>query len=181
MSPTATTAGSGRYHHSPSPQGDEGTLFRAHHEALRRAVRARVLGSDALVEDACQSAWMTLLVAQPRRETVFPWLVRVAVRRAWALAAADRRKSPLAPAEELERHDDHDDAPDLLAQLHARERVREVARALPARQARLVGLQALGFSHAELAALTGDTPRTVDRQLARARRRLDPLREPATA
>jgi DNA-directed RNA polymerase specialized sigma24 family protein len=53
-----------------------------------------------------------------------------------------------------------------------------VADVLPERQRRLIVLQALGCSYAELATLTGDTPRTVDRQLARAKRRLDALHEP---
>ena len=60
-------------------------------------------------------------------------------------------------------------------------RLRAVGEVLPERQRRLIALQAIGCSYAELAALTGDTPRTVDRQLARAKRRLDPLREPLAA
>jgi DNA-directed RNA polymerase specialized sigma24 family protein len=53
-----------------------------------------------------------------------------------------------------------------------------VTETLPARKLRLVALRAVGFSYRDIAAITGDTVRTVDRQLRRAERRLDPLREP---
>ncbi|MGA2926187.1 MAG: sigma factor-like helix-turn-helix DNA-binding protein [Solirubrobacteraceae bacterium] len=44
--------------------------------------------------------------------------------------------------------------------------------ALPARQRRLLALQAFGLSYAEIAAREGCTPRTVERQLLRAKRAL---------
>ena len=49
-----------------------------------------------------------------------------------------------------------------------RERLHEVRR-LPERQQRLVWLHAFGLSYTEMAAHEGCTPRTVDRQLLRAR------------
>ena len=49
-----------------------------------------------------------------------------------------------------------------------RERLEGVHR-LPERQQRLVWLHAFGLSYAEMAAHEGCTPRTVDRQLLRAR------------
>ena len=66
-------------------RGDEATLFAAHHDALRRAVRHDVHGPDALIEDACQTAWMILLRAQPDRATVFAWLLAVATHEAWRM------------------------------------------------------------------------------------------------
>jgi RNA polymerase sigma factor (sigma-70 family) len=165
-------------------RGDEDALYRAHAHRLRRAVRSLVGGSDDQVEDACAFAWLILLRAQPRRETAFAWLVTVAVREAWRLTAADRAQAPVLASEPL-----LSDSPleavaapfDPLARMHARERLCEVAATLPERKLRLVALQALGYSYAEIAALTGDTPRTVDRQLRRAKRLLDPLREPLAA
>ena len=53
-----------------------------------------------------------------------------------------------------------------------RDRLESVAEVLPDRQRRLVWLQALGWSYLEMAQQTGDTPRTVERQLLRARRAL---------
>jgi DNA-directed RNA polymerase specialized sigma24 family protein len=40
------------------------------------------------------------------------------------------------------------------------------------RPRRLIGLRALGYSRGEMAALTGESERTVDRQLVRAQRKL---------
>jgi RNA polymerase sigma factor (sigma-70 family) len=56
-----------------------------------------------------------------------------------------------------------------LAEQHAQ---LEAISALPGRQQRLVWLQGLGFSYDEMAAQTGVSHRTVERQLLRARRRL---------
>ena len=168
-------------------RGDEATLFAAHDERLRRAVRHAVHGPDTLVEDACQTAWLILLRVQPERATVFGWLVAVATHEAWRLSAADRRGCPLTRPDDTQldgltrAHHEPDPAHTALARLHARMRLRAVGEALTERQRRLIALQAIGCSYAELAALTGDTPRTVDRQLARAKRRLDPLREPLAA
>ena len=57
---------------------------------------------------------------------------------------------------------------------HAIERLhhRTELAALPARQRRLLALQAFGLSYAEIAQREGCTPRTVERQLLRARRAL---------
>jgi DNA-directed RNA polymerase specialized sigma24 family protein len=46
---------------------------------------------------------------------------------------------------------------------------------LPERRRRLIWLQGLGFSYAEMAGVTGDSPRTVERQLRRARQELADL------
>ncbi len=53
-----------------------------------------------------------------------------------------------------------------------RARLDEV-RALPLRQQQLVWLQGLGLSYREMAGYTGATQRTVERQLMRAKRRLE--------
>ena len=65
---------------------------------MRRAVH----GPDALVEDACQTAWVILLRAQPDRATVFAWLLTVATHEAWRLSAADRRSCPLTRPDDTE-------------------------------------------------------------------------------
>lgn len=60
----------------------------------------------------------------------------------------------------------------LLALVRVPRGARAVAAALVPRESRLIGLRALGYSHREPAALTGDSERTVERQLTRAGRRL---------
>jgi DNA-directed RNA polymerase specialized sigma24 family protein len=60
--------------------------------------------------------------------------------------------------------------------LELRERLAEIRR-LPARQQRLVMLQGFGYEYEEIAAATGDSRRTVMRQLTRARQRLAVLGE----
>ena len=62
-----------------------------------------------------------------------------------------------------------------LALIAASEQIR-AARLRP-REARVLGLRAAGYSRAEIAELTGESRRTIDRQLGRARRKLrDALR-----
>ncbi len=51
----------------------------------------------------------------------------------------------------------------------------DAIRDLPERQQRLVWLQGLGLSYAEMAGYTGASPRTVERQLLRAKRALRPI------
>jgi hypothetical protein len=63
--PAATTA----------PQrGDEADLYQRHDQALMIAVAHAINGSDALIEDACQSAWAILVRRQPDRASVSPAL-----------------------------------------------------------------------------------------------------------
>lgn len=162
-------------------RGDEAELYATHQDQLWRVVRTQVRGSSDLIDDACASAWAILLRSQPDRScTLFAWLVRVAVHEAWRQSSADRQQAPLAPLA------DDDDAPHPVdgavgrgrteAQVLAREQLREIAAALPGRKRTVIGLQALGFKQREIAELLGDTERTVDRQLRRAKRQLDPLR-----
>jgi DNA-directed RNA polymerase specialized sigma24 family protein len=60
-------------------------------------------------------------------------------------------------------------SPEEIVELRAR--LAEI-RSLPERQQRLVWLQGLGFSYTEIAGQTGDSRRTVERQLMRAKRAL---------
>lgn len=143
-------------------RGDETALFAEFAPLLRRIIARDVNAPPQLIEDACANAWERLLRCQPRRP-VYSWLVVTARHEAWRLAARERRAAE-PPAELV--------APDVARLAHARLELAEVAAALRPRERRLLGLQAAGHSYAEIAALTGDTPRTVDRQLRRARERL---------
>lgn len=54
----------------------------------------------------------------------------------------------------------------------AQEQAWDRLRGLTARERRLLGLQAFGFSYEEIAGLTGDSLRTVERQVLRGRAKL---------
>jgi RNA polymerase sigma factor (sigma-70 family) len=183
---SSATAGAQRPDRRIAPRGDEAALYANHHERLWRAVRRAVDGPDTLIDDACQTAWLILLRRQPDQvSTLYGWLVTVAIREAWREHRAQRRQAPLG-----EWSVDADEGVDCLwiaepsdpdARIDARIRLAAVAEALPERKRRLVGLRALGFSYREIGAITGDTHWTVNRQLTRAERRLDALREPLFA
>ena len=155
----------------PAPRGDESDLFRLHHADLLTAVRRAVCASDALIEDACAFAWEQLMACQPeRQETLFGWLRTVAVREAWRLSSVERR-----PAHWDQRRVDGDSGPERIEdrgpsldrQVEARGALERVGE-LPPRQRHLFALQVAGLSYREVAAVTGDSVRTVDRQLRRA-------------
>jgi len=149
---------------------DVGDLYRALAPRLEQIVRGDVRASDALVEDACQFAWARLLhhAGRVRSEAVLSWLATTAVHEAYKLIRRRDRELSFedagngalrAPAANLE---------DVLAR---RERLRSI-RKLTERQQRLLWLQALGLSYAEISAHTGCSLRTVERQLLRAKRRM---------
>ncbi|MBV9837187.1 MAG: sigma-70 family RNA polymerase sigma factor [Solirubrobacterales bacterium] len=144
---------------------------------LERLVRGSVRASDAVVEDACQSAWSRLVdhCARVRRDTALGWLAKTALREAFRLSRCERREQslpdlltaagsastgpPTLPVDEL---------------VYQRARLEQIGQ-LPARQQRLVWLHGLGLSYAEMALHTGDSARTVERQLLRAKRALRQL------
>jgi RNA polymerase sigma factor (sigma-70 family) len=152
---------------------DVAELYASQAVRVRRLVRLSVQAPDAVIEDACQIAWMRLVRhrTRVRRDSASRWVVRVAVNEAFKLVrrtahdvsldalVEDVGAAPLA-------------APDLLEDLAEQRAQLEAIGGLPARQQRLVWLQALGFSYAEMAGETGDSNRTVERQLLRAKRTL---------
>jgi len=138
---------------------------------LARIVAARVMTSEVNIEDACGIAWMKLVRCRPRTATVRAWLVTVACREAVRLDRASRRIAPLASGEPEAGEVAEPAAPDdpfdrALAVTEALEAVAN----LPERRRRMAMLHALGFSYREIAELTGHSPRTVDKQLRRARK-----------
>ena len=127
-----------------------------------------------VIDDACQTAWSSLL---ERRDRVEPggelgWLSTTATRAALRLLRRElvadawvRLPLPISLADYRVR----EPAPEY--QVELRERLAEVRR-LPVRQQRLLMLHGFGYEYAEIAAVTGQTRRTVARQLTRARQRL---------
>jgi DNA-directed RNA polymerase specialized sigma24 family protein len=157
----------------PAPRGDEDRLYRQHHRDLRRAVARIVRAPRELIEDACQTAWATLLRTQPDRYAIFAWLRVVAIHEAYRLAAIDRR------ARHLERLnlDEHDwqeliaDPRTLDEAVAALEALRTLA-SLPERQRSDLTLKVAGYSYEEIRALTrGRTFTNVSKSLAKARAR----------
>jgi RNA polymerase sigma factor (sigma-70 family) len=149
-------------------RGDEDELYRTHARTLRSVVRTRVNTSEDIIEDACAFAWMQLVRCQPRRKTAFAWLRTVATREAIRLdrierAHADPELDELEhpalrdPRCDPELRDEIIDALDALAALDERQRM-------------ILGLQALGLHHGEIAQRIGCSCTNVSRRIARARR-----------
>jgi RNA polymerase sigma factor (sigma-70 family) len=162
-----------------SLRGDEASLYARHHRRLEAAVRLAVNASPALVEDACQAAWLILLRRQPDRgPRLFRWLRTVAVHEAYALSARERRDLHL---EDLDGGDAGEGwqavirgPDDFEARLEARRALRAVAR-LPDRQRRYVVLHVAGHRYGDIAELDGATHTAVNRHLTRGRAALRDL------
>jgi RNA polymerase sigma factor (sigma-70 family) len=153
---------------------DVGELYRTLSGRLEQIVRFDVRAPDAVIEEACQFAWTRFVdhADRVRHEAVLSWLVTTAVREAFKLIRRGNRFVSLDAV--VERGGETVAAaaapgPDEL--IEQRERLRALAQ-LSERQQRLVWLHALGLSYNEIALYTGCTPRTVERQLLRAKRRL---------
>ena len=159
--------------HAGAGAGDVGELYGLLAARLERIVRLDVQAPDVVIEDACQFAWSRLLHHRDRvhRETVMSWLARTAVHEALKLLRRDRRELSL----DTNCEDDRSPGPGSPTTPHElverRERLAAVRR-LPERQQRVLWLNALGLSYAEIAAYESCTLRTVERQLLRARQRV---------
>jgi len=161
---------SGECHRSTATQ--PAALFARYDRLLRARVRSIVSTSEANVEDACMYAWLALLrheldeVAEP-----YSWLTTIAIREAVKLERTDRRTRPL-PLDEYgamePRAGEELAARDLLA--HAAAIIQEAG--LTGRQLRMISLQLWGLSYEQIAVHSGDSRRTVERQILRARSKL---------
>jgi RNA polymerase sigma factor (sigma-70 family) len=156
---------------------DVAALYAAQAGRVRHSVRASVRAPDPVIEDACQFAWSRLVLhrGRVRPETASAWLVTTAIHEAFKLLRREAREVSLEGL--LERAGEAGWLGPTPAVTSLEEVVQRRARlesigSLPERQQRLVWLQGLGFSYDEMAGETGDTPRTVERQLQRARRSL---------
>ena len=159
---------------SDASVGDVGELYGRLWRRLEQIVRLDVRAQDVVIEDACQFAWGRLVNHRERvrPEATLAWLARTAVREAVKQVRRDNRELSLEAAIEtggdaLVRFEGP--APDEL--VTARERLAQVE-LLPERQRRLLWMQGLGLSYEEMSTRTGYTPRTVERQLIRARKQV---------
>lgn len=152
------------------------TLYAEHAAKVERLV-ARQAGGD--VQDACQTAWERLLGHEEvdvQGHGVIQWLVITATREAWKRS---RKREVLF---ETRRGDDGEaewfepagDAPDPLAVVLQRDDARRRLARLTEREREFLALQVLGLTYTEIAQATGASPRTGERQILRARRKLQP-------
>jgi RNA polymerase sigma factor (sigma-70 family) len=153
---------------------DVAELYASLSARLERIVRVEVRAPRPLIEDACQFAWDQLWLhrEQVRRETALSWLVTTAVHEALRLLRV--QAGLLSLEREIEAFGDtavpaH--APPAADLCELRTRLDGI-RSLSQRQQLLLWLHGLGFSYAEIAARTGSTTRTVERQLLRGKRKL---------
>ena len=154
--------------------GDEAQLYRSLAAKLERTVRVQVHAPREVIEDACHHAWTQLINHGDgvNREAAFSWLATTAVRHAWKLNRRERRELSLeAAADEFGELPILSTTPGPPERLEFREQLGRLEE-LPERQRRFIWLQAAGLTYIEMAAYTGDTIRTVDRQIARATERI---------
>jgi RNA polymerase sigma factor (sigma-70 family) len=152
-------------------------LYERFSRRLERIVSTDVRAPDTVVEDACQFAWGSLLVhaTRVRAEAALSWLATTAVREAWRLMRTRERDVSLeADDAAVTGGAEPWSAVMTDAIVEDREQLRLI-RQLPERQQRILWLHGLGLSYEEIAAYTGDTPRTVERQLLRGRSRVREL------
>ncbi len=149
-------------------------LFEQHANRLLAAVGATVRTSPVNVEDACAFAWLQLVRYQPERRSAFGWLLTTAIREAIKLDRGGRRVVDLDRLADHPVPDPRQELDHRLETLAARQGIEE-ARLRP-RERRLIALRAIGYSRAQMAELTGDSHRTLDRQLGRAQRKLSNAR-----
>ena len=145
---------------------------------LQRILATNLNAPDWLYEEACQTAWESLLrhSDQVRPGSELSWLSTTATR--CALRALRRERTTSRPASDI----DHIAAghaklaaatpcPDTERACELHEQLASLSN-LPDRAQRIVLLHGFGYDYAEIAHATGCSPRTVTRQITRARLRL---------
>jgi RNA polymerase sigma factor (sigma-70 family) len=151
-----------------------GDLYAALAVRLRQIVGGQVRAPEPVIEDACQFAWSALIRYQGsvRHDRALGWLATTASREAMRVLRRQRRETSLEQlAEDGARPAPHPKVTSIEELVEQRARLETIDR-LPERQQRLVWLQGLGFSYTEMAEHESATPRTIERQLMRAKKRL---------
>jgi RNA polymerase sigma factor (sigma-70 family) len=152
--------------------GDVAELYARNAGLVRGQVCSGVSAPDAVIDDACQFAWVRLLHHRHRvgRERAVSWLITTALHEVFKLVRRDGHDLSLEQLlEEGGELRINRSAPAPEGTVAARLRL-ELLRELPERQERLMWLQGLGFSYPEMAGEAEMTVRTVERQLMKARR-----------
>jgi len=157
-------------------------LYERQGAAVKRLVSHRARVPEAVIEDACQTAWVRLCehpdVTLGARAAV-KWLVTTAVREAWRHTSRRRELTVggwLPDAEGPgELSEPSGEVPDPLLVALEREHTDELRReldALTVRERQFLALQAAGLSYVEIAVRLGVSTRTAERQILRGRRKL---------
>jgi len=161
-------------------RGDEAQLYHALSRRVLRIVQHQVRTNTANIEDACHSAWVAFLRRSDHieRDATLSWITTTAIHEAYALIRTQQRTASLEQTLDL-GGEPIDPSPSTRPMERAEQRERlQLVHRLPDRQRRIVLLQAAGLSYAEIARVTGDSERTVERQLYRARHSLAALARP---
>jgi DNA-directed RNA polymerase specialized sigma24 family protein len=133
-------------------RGDEGELYREHHEKLYRITRYKIRDCpDELIEDACAIAWMQLCRTQPTRENIMAWLITVARHAALHLLKGETATEELEDAGWVVGGSVDDDA-DLAREVRA---LLEGLSELKPAQRTTLALKAAGFKYTEIQELCG--------------------------
>jgi RNA polymerase sigma factor (sigma-70 family) len=142
------------------------------------ALVARNITADAsVIEEACQMAWSRLL---DHRDQVTPasalgWLTTTAMREALRAVRVQARNVSLDVRDsegQVVAFPARAPGPERLIEM--REQLAEIHQ-LSERQQRMLWMQGFGYGYEEIAGRTGDSRRTVERQLLRAKRNLRPV------
>jgi RNA polymerase sigma factor (sigma-70 family) len=154
--------------------GEVAELYARSAALVRGQVCSEVTAPEAVIDDACQFAWIRLLHHRHRvaRDRAVSWLITTALHEVFKLVQRDGRDLSLEQL--LEETGDlriNRTVPAPEEAVGARVRL-ELLQALPERQERLIWLKGLGFDYPEMATEAGMTRRTVERQLMKARRNL---------
>jgi RNA polymerase sigma factor (sigma-70 family) len=155
-------------------------LYERHADSVERQVANRARAPRVVIEDACQTAWARLC-ARADIDAVAPgavrWLIVTATREAWRLAS-HRREVPVGgwcgepqDGELVEPIGTSGDPVAVAIDHEHSAELRDRLTILTARERQFLGLQAAGLSYHEIAQ-TGASIRTVERQILRARRKL---------
>jgi RNA polymerase sigma factor (sigma-70 family) len=141
---------------------------------LERILVSNVRLPTEVLEEACQVAWAQLALrrAEVTRGRELGWLATTAMREALRLLRASRREVSL-DQEETRQHLVAIGAfvPGPESSVEVQARMAAVGE-LPVRQRRMVLMHGFGYDYEEIAQRTGDSRRTVERQLLRAKRHL---------
>ncbi len=160
--------------------GEVAELYARTAGLVRGQVCHEVTAPEAVIDDACQFAWIRLLHHRHRvaRERAVSWVITTALHEVFKLVRRDSHDLSLEQL--MEETGDlriSRTAPAPEEAVGARLRL-ELLRELPERQEHLMWLRGLGFSYPEMAEEADMTVRTVGRQLMKARRNLRLLEAP---
>lgn len=146
-------------------QGDEYALFVRYDARLHAATFRATGASREDIDDACAYAWMQLVRHQPRRETVYPWLLTVSRREATRLrdVAQGHRYDPVDGLEPM-LPDRVDPIAGAEAVMDGRHRLSELSE----RGRKTVFLHGAGYTYADIADELGVSPQRVQKVGSRA-------------